>query len=92
MKLRVDLLSHLAKEAVFSRQSAECVLPDLVDKIGDVKNGESVKECLSCIAEASSLEYVSQAVISITFNGKNPKNQAEALNWLCQAIKDFGFK
>lgn len=27
----------------------------------------------------------------MAFGQKNPKNQAEALNWLSAAIKDFGF-
>lgn len=27
----------------------------------------------------------------MAFGQKNPKNQAEALNWLCGAIKEFGF-
>lgn len=30
-------------------------------------------------------------VVSVAFGQKNPKNQAEALNWLCGAIKEFGF-
>lgn len=30
-------------------------------------------------------------VVSMAFGQKNPKNQAEALNWLCGAIKEFGF-
>ena len=31
-------------------------------------------------------------VIVAAFEQKNPKNQAEALNWLAGAIKEFGFK
>jgi hypothetical protein len=38
-------------------------LSDLVEKIGDVKNGKYVQECLSCIAEATALEYVCKEVI-----------------------------
>lgn len=42
--------------------SAGFVLADLVDKIGDVKNGAAVREALSCIAEACSMEFVGKEV------------------------------
>jgi cytoskeleton-associated protein 5 len=31
-------------------------------------------------------------VTNFAFEQKNPKNQAEALNWLAGAIRDFGLK
>lgn len=92
LKVKVDLLAHLAKSSNFSRQSASFCLPDLADKIGDAKNGAAVQEALSCIAEAISLDFVSQDVLRIVFEAKNPKNQAEALTWLAGAIKEFGMK
>lgn len=30
-------------------------------------------------------------VVSLAFAQKNPKNQAETLNWLTNAMKEFGF-
>lgn len=30
-------------------------------------------------------------VVSLAFSQKNPKNQAETLNWLTNAMKEFGF-
>ena len=62
MKVKVELIAHLAKNAKFTRTSAECCLNDLVDKVGDVKNGKGVQEALSCIAEAVGLEFVSLQV------------------------------
>lgn len=61
-------------------------------QVGDVKNGSSVQETLSCIAEACGLDWVSLQVIGAAFEQKNPKNQAESLNWLTKAITEFGFK
>ncbi|CAG2202668.1 CKAP5 [Mytilus edulis] len=92
LKLRIELITLLAKNAKFTKVSAECVLSDLVDKIGDVKQGKSVQECLSCIAEATSLEFICKEVIPLGFENKNPKNTAETLVWLAQAVKDFGLK
>ena len=62
LKVKLELLSHLAQNAKFSCQSAEFVLADLIDKVGDVKNGAAAQETLSCISEACSLEYVSEQV------------------------------
>lgn len=92
LKLRIELISLLAQNAKFTKVSTECVLSDLVEKIGDVKNGKYVQECLSCIAEATALEYVCKEVIPLAFENKNPKNTAETLVWLTQAVKDFGLK
>ena len=44
MKLKVQLVAFLAQNANFSRTSAEVCLSDLVDKVGDVKNGSQVQE------------------------------------------------
>ncbi|KAL8599784.1 hypothetical protein ACOMHN_052297 [Nucella lapillus] len=92
LKLKLELLSHLAKNARFSRQSTECVLVEIIDKVGDVKNGAVAQETLSCISEACTLEYVSDQAMGLAFEQKNPKNQSETLNWLAGAIKEFGLK
>ena len=65
LKLKVDLIAYLAKSANFSRQSASFCLTDLAEKIGDAKNGSSVQEALSCMAEAISLDFVCQEVSSV---------------------------
>ncbi|XP_070200256.1 cytoskeleton-associated protein 5-like isoform X2 [Littorina saxatilis] len=92
LKLKLELLAYLAQNSKFSRQSAEFVLAELIDKIGDVKNGAAAQEALSCISEACSLEFVSEQVMALAFEQKNPKNQSESLNWLAGAIREFGFK
>ncbi|XP_013397900.1 cytoskeleton-associated protein 5-like, partial [Lingula anatina] len=90
--VKLNLVSHLAMNSKFSQTSAQCILGDMVDKVGDVKNGGTCQEALSCIAEATSLEFVAQEVMKLAFAQKNPKNQSEALNWLAKAVKEFGFK
>ena len=62
LKVKVDVLGHLALNSKFSKRSAEYCLCDLIEKIGDVKNGASVQETLSCLAEATSLEFVAVQV------------------------------
>ena len=62
MKVRVELICYLAQNGVFTNTTAEFILADLVEKVGDVKNGAGCQEALSCIAEATSLEFVSSQV------------------------------
>lgn len=92
LKIRVEVVGSLAKNAKFSRVSAEYCLSDLVDKAGDVKNGAAVQETLSCIAEALSLDFVGREVMKLASEQKNPKNNSECMNWLGNAIKEFGLK
>lgn len=86
------MVGHLAQNADFTKVSAEYCLPDLVDKVSDVKNGAAVQEAFSCIAEATSLDYVAGEVMKLAFGQKNPKNQSEALNWMAKAVTEFGLK
>ena len=92
LKLKAELIAHVAKNAKLSKQTADCVLADMVDKAGDVKNGAAIQEGFSCMAEGVGLDYISHKVIVLAFEQKNPKNQSEALNWLANAVKEFGFK
>lgn len=92
LKLKVDLISHLALSSSFSKRSAEYCLNDLMEKISDAKNGSNVQDALSNIAEATSLDFIALQVIQFAFEQKNPKNQSESLVWLATAIKQFGFK
>ena len=70
MKVRVDLICYLAQNGVFTNTTAEFILADLVEKVGDVKNGAGCQEALSCIAEATSLEFASSQVFRTTHSGR----------------------
>ncbi|KAH9373239.1 hypothetical protein HPB48_004984 [Haemaphysalis longicornis] len=72
-----------------------CRKPGLRDtnfQVGDVKNGQGAAAALTALAEATSLDHVSQEVLQLCFAQKNPKNQSESLVWLANAIKEFGLK
>ena len=92
LKLKADLIAHVAKNGKLSKQTADCVLADMVDKAGDVKNGGAIQEGFSCMAEGCGLDFISNKVVVLAFEQKNPKNQSEVLNWLTNAVKEFGFK
>ncbi|XP_070686907.1 cytoskeleton-associated protein 5 [Pempheris klunzingeri] len=91
MQMKLHIVALVAQRGQFSKTSALVVLDGLVDKIGDVKCGGKAKEGLTAIGEACSLPWTAEQVVSMAFAQKNPKNQAETLNWLANAMKEFGF-
>uniref|UniRef100_UPI003AB1091D cytoskeleton-associated protein 5-like n=1 Tax=Centroberyx gerrardi TaxID=166262 RepID=UPI003AB1091D len=91
MQLKMQAVALVAQRGNFSKTSASVVLDALVDKVGDVKCGGKTKEALTAIGEACSLPWTAEQVVSMAFAQKNPKNQAETLSWLANAIKEFGF-
>jgi cytoskeleton-associated protein 5 len=67
----------------------------LTDKIGDAKSGISASEALTAVAESNltgGLSWVGMEVLKYALGQKNPKVQADAMTWLSQAVKEFGFK
>ncbi|XP_041131706.1 cytoskeleton-associated protein 5-like isoform X3 [Polyodon spathula] len=91
MQMKLHIVGLIAVKGNFSKTSALVVLECLVDKIGDVKCGIKSKEALTAIGEACSLPWTAENVVSMAFAQKNPKNQAETLSWLANAMKEFGF-
>ncbi|XP_053304724.1 cytoskeleton-associated protein 5 isoform X2 [Spea bombifrons] len=91
MQMKLSIVALIAQKGNFSKTSAYVVLDGLVDKVGDVKCGGNAKEALSAIAESCLLPWTAEQVVSLAFAQKNPKNQSETLNWLSNAIKEFGF-
>ncbi|XP_074532870.1 cytoskeleton-associated protein 5 isoform X1 [Halichoeres trimaculatus] len=91
MQMKLRIVALIAQRGQFSKTSAFVVLDGLVDKVGDVKCGGNAKEGLTAIGEACSLPWTAEQVVSLAFSQKNPKNQAETLSWLANAMKEFGF-
>uniref|UniRef100_A0A8D0DHF2 Cytoskeleton associated protein 5 n=1 Tax=Sander lucioperca TaxID=283035 RepID=A0A8D0DHF2_SANLU len=91
MQMKLHIVALVAQRGQFSKTSAFVVLDGLVDKVGDIKCGGKAKEGLTAIGEACSLPWTAEQVVSMAFAQKNPKNQAETLNWLANAMREFGF-
>ncbi|NWV68436.1 CKAP5 protein, partial [Malurus elegans] len=91
MQMKLHIVALIAQKGNFSKTSAQVVLDGLVDKVGDVKCGNNAKEAMTAIAEACQLPWTAEQVVAMAFSQKNPKNQSETLNWLSNAIKEFGF-
>ena len=91
IKLKLEAVKYLAEKSDFSKRTAEYCIPDVVDKLSDAKNGAVTTETLTAISEATTLDFVALIVMDFAMGQKNPKVQAEALLWLSNAIREFGF-
>ena len=88
---KLTAIRTILTKTSLTQQLWDCMMPDLVEKLGDKKNCESCKEALSLAAEASSFNFVFGSVLDTAFGQKSPVVKAEALNWASEGIKDFGF-
>nr|XP_018902745.1 PREDICTED: cytoskeleton-associated protein 5 [Bemisia tabaci]XP_018902746.1 PREDICTED: cytoskeleton-associated protein 5 [Bemisia tabaci]XP_018902747.1 PREDICTED: cytoskeleton-associated protein 5 [Bemisia tabaci]XP_018902749.1 PREDICTED: cytoskeleton-associated protein 5 [Bemisia tabaci] len=92
LKFRLDTLKRIAEKFPISSTALNIVLTDTASLLGDPKNGSAAAEALTLLAEASRLDLVSTEVLNYAFNTqKNPKVQQETLNWMSNAILEFGF-
>ncbi|KAG8136392.1 hypothetical protein E2320_009339 [Naja naja] len=91
MQKKLHIVTLIARKGNFSRTSARFVLGNLVDKIGDVICSSDTKEALTAVAEACGLPWTAEKVSEAAFLQDSPRTHAETLNWLSEAIRDFGF-
>ncbi|CAB3384794.1 Hypothetical predicted protein [Cloeon dipterum] len=91
MKVKLDVVKTIAESSRFSRTCANFCLQDVAEKLGDAKVGTAAADALTAMAETLKLDYVAVEVLTLAFNQKSPKVQQEAMGWLSNALKDFGF-
>lgn len=92
LKLRLDAVTQIVESFGISVTSADYIINDITQNLSDAKSNASASTALSAIAEAIRLEYVVSKVLTFAFEQKSPKVQQEALLWVSQAIRDFGFQ
>ncbi|XP_053160664.1 cytoskeleton-associated protein 5-like [Hemicordylus capensis] len=91
MQKKLHIVTLIAQRGNFSKTSAQFVLGNLVDKVGDVICGSDTKEALTAVAEACGLPWTARKVTEAAFSQDSPRTHSETLNWLSSVIKDFGF-
>ncbi|GLV37157.1 mini spindles [Carabus blaptoides fortunei] len=92
LKSKLETLKMIADTHKCSTISIDMCINDVIDKLGDAKNGGIAAEVLTTFAEVTKLEHVANAVLDYAFNQKSPKVQQESLLWVSTAIKEFGFQ
>ncbi|KAK3923770.1 Protein mini spindles [Frankliniella fusca] len=92
LKAKLEVVKYIAENFTLTTTTTTYILTDVAEKLGDAKNGTVSAEVLTALAEATKLDHVATEVIDYSFNKqKSPKVQQEALNWLSQALLEFGF-
>lgn len=92
LKLKLDALALITEKLGMTTTTAEQFLTEIIALIGDPKNSAGAGAVLMAVAEAIQLEYVVTKVFAIAFEQKSPKVQAESLNWIGNALKEFGMQ
>lgn len=92
LKLKLEILKKIVETFGISTTTADMVINEVVEKLGDAKNSATASECLLAIADAISLEYVILKMLGYSFEQKSPKVQIEALQLTGEAIQAFGLQ
>lgn len=92
LKLRIDAVKLIAETLGLTVTTCDYILNDITEKLSDAKTNSSACDALTAMAESIRLEYVVSKVMSFAFEQKSPKVQENALLWVNQAIREFGFQ
>ncbi|XP_037921963.1 protein mini spindles isoform X4 [Hermetia illucens] len=92
LKVKLDIVRIIAERLNFTLTTADFAINDVTEKLADPKNGGVAAQVLTAMAEATKLENIVSKVLSFAFEQKSPKVQSESLNWVNQAIREFGFQ
>ncbi|CAE6505293.1 unnamed protein product [Rhizoctonia solani] len=85
------LMGMLAgRSPTFSKGSAALAIPNLVEKLGDMKLKKPAGDLLSTFAEKTSLSFVLSQAYDPISKQKAPKVVADSLAWIKQALIEFG--
>lgn len=92
LKLKLENVRAVIEKLGVTTTTADYIINDITEKLGDVKNSGPAGQALTAIAEAIKLEYAVSKVTEFAFEQKSPKVQQEALTWVNNAIREFGFQ
>lgn len=92
LKVRLMLIQQISEKFGMTATTAEYIINDIAEKLGDPKNGAAAALAMQSIVDGIKLDWVVTRVMSFAFEQKSPKVQQEILIWVNQAIKDYGFQ
>lgn len=92
LKIKLEIIKAIVEKFGITTITADYIMNEITEKLGDAKNGPQAVNALTAIAEAIRLEYVVTKVLEFAFEQKSPKVQQESLQWVNNAIREFGFQ
>ncbi|XP_050758614.1 cytoskeleton-associated protein 5-like [Gymnogyps californianus] len=91
MQKKLHTITLLAQKGDFSKTSAQIVLESVVEMVGDVLCSNNAQGALTAIAEACSLPWTAKTAMLLAFSQNNSRIHSKILDWLSNAILEFGF-
>ncbi|XP_054691558.1 cytoskeleton-associated protein 5-like [Grus americana] len=91
MQKKLHTITLLAQKGDFSRTSAQIVLESVVEMVGDVLCSNNAQGTLTAIAESCSLPWTAKTAMLLAFSQNNSRIHSKILDWLSNAILEFGF-
>ncbi|XP_062564823.1 protein mini spindles isoform X2 [Armigeres subalbatus] len=92
LKVKLENVKAVVDKLGVTTTTADYIINDITEKLGDAKNSGPAGQALTSIADAIKLEYAVSKVMEFAFEQKSPKVQQEALTWVNNALKEFGFQ
>ncbi|XP_055533540.1 protein mini spindles isoform X2 [Wyeomyia smithii] len=92
LKIKLENVKLIIEKLGITVITCDHIINDIVEKLGDAKNNIPAGQALSAIADSINLEYTISKVMDFAFEQKSPKVQQEALNWVSNSLKEFGFQ
>lgn len=83
--MKLDTITLLAQKRDFSQTTAQIVISDAVETVGDVLCSKSAQEALTTIAEVCSLPWTAKTAMLLAFSQKNSSIQTKILDCLSKA-------
>lgn len=90
--IRLKIVLYVAQHCVFSDVCVDCVINDVIDRLGDLKNGALAADVLTAMAEGTNFNRIAVTVATFATTQKSPKVFLESLLWLSNAVMEFGFE
>lgn len=92
LRTKLEIIKTVSSRFGISQITAEQVVPEIADRMGDTKSVVEVGQALTVIAEHLGLETTVIKVLSFAMDKKSPKIQSEALTWACTAVGQYSLQ
>lgn len=92
LKTKLEIIKTVSSRFGISQITAEQVVPEIADRMGDTKSVAEVGQALTVIAEHLGCETTVIKVLSFAMEKKSPKIQSEALVWAASAIGQYNMQ
>lgn len=92
LKTKLEIIKTVAGRFGISQTTADQVVPEMSDRMGDTKSIVEVAQTLTAITGHLGVESTVNKVLGFAMEKKSPKLQSEALTWAGGAVSQFGLQ